>query len=170
MGPSTAKFLLSELRGFGYLLKKRSQRLACLRELIEEDRLKRTVVDSVEYLSLKEKKKRREQPSQVRLLAPFDPLVRNRERFEHLWGWEYRFEAYTPRPRRKIGYYAMPVLWKDQVIGWANVSRETDHVSFAFGYASSRPDEVEFTQEAEAEARRMTRFLGLESGHCKLSL
>ncbi|MCP6188287.1 winged helix DNA-binding domain-containing protein, partial [Klebsiella pneumoniae] len=35
-------------------------------------------------------------PGQVRLLAPFDPVVWDRRRFELLWGWAYRFEAYTP--------------------------------------------------------------------------
>jgi uncharacterized protein len=34
----------------------------------------------------------------VRLLAPFDPVVWDRTRFELLWGWVYRFEAYTPPP------------------------------------------------------------------------
>ena len=58
-------------------------------------------------------------PDRVRLLAPFDPLVWDRERFEHLWGWRYRFEAYTPRAERVRGYYAMPLLWRDQVVGWA---------------------------------------------------
>jgi hypothetical protein len=45
-----------------------------------------------------------------------------RRRFEHLWGWSYRFEAYTPAGRRVRGYYAMSLLWGDRVIGWANVS------------------------------------------------
>jgi len=45
----------------------------------------------------------------VRSLAPFDPLVLDRRRFEHLWGWAYRFEAYTPLVQRRFGYYAMPV-------------------------------------------------------------
>jgi len=58
----------------------------------------------------------------VRLLAPFDPLVHDRRRFELLWGWVYRFEAYTPPPKRKLGYYAMPLLWRDRVIGWSNLS------------------------------------------------
>ena len=40
----------------------------------------------------------------VRFLAPFDPLVWDRRRFEHLWGWPYRFEAYVPEGRRKLGY------------------------------------------------------------------
>ena len=43
----------------------------------------------------------------VRLLAPFDPVVWDRRRFEMLWGWAYRFEAYTPTSKRKLGYYAL---------------------------------------------------------------
>src|SRR5690349_20432533 len=57
----------------------------------------------------------------VRLLAPFDPVVWDRRRFELLWGWAYRFEAYTPIPKRKFGYYALPLLWRDRVIGWSTV-------------------------------------------------
>jgi hypothetical protein len=37
----------------------------------------------------------------VRLLAPFDPVVWDRQRFEAFWGWAYRFEAYTPASKRK---------------------------------------------------------------------
>src|SRR5437660_10421687 len=59
-------------------------------------------------------------PRDVRFLAPFDPIVWDRQRFEHLWGWPYRLEAYTPPPKRRFGYYAMPLLWGDRVIGWAN--------------------------------------------------
>ena len=58
----------------------------------------------------------------VRLLAPFDPVVHDRTRFELLWGWVYRFEAYTPVPKRKLGYYALPLLWRDRVIGWGNLA------------------------------------------------
>ena len=43
-------------------------------------------------------------------------------RFELLWGWVYRFEAYTPASKRKLGYYALPLLWRDRVIGWGNLS------------------------------------------------
>ena len=58
----------------------------------------------------------------VRLLAPFDPVVWDRRRFELLWNWAYRFEAYTPVPKRRWGYYALPLLWREGVIGWANAS------------------------------------------------
>ncbi len=46
----------------------------------------------------------------VRLFTPFDPVVWDRRRFEMFWGWAYRFEAYTPAPKRKLGYYALPLL------------------------------------------------------------
>jgi len=54
-------------------------------------------------------------PARVRFLAPFDPVVWDRRRFAQLWSWEYRFEAYTPARKRVLGYYAMPLLWRDRV-------------------------------------------------------
>lgn len=98
----------------------------------------------------------------VRLLAPFDPLVRDRARFELLWGWEYRFEAYTPLAKRKLGYYALPLLWRDRVIGWGNLSVKGGALQSEFGYAGSPPRDRAFKLELEAELNRMRRFLGLE--------
>jgi len=95
----------------------------------------------------------------VRLLAPFDPLVHDRRRFELLWGWVYRFEAYTPAPKRKLGYYAMPLLWRDRVIGWANLSVKTGELSSEFGYVESQPRDRAFKRELEAELERMRIFL-----------
>jgi uncharacterized protein YcaQ len=65
----------------------------------------------------------------VRLLTPFDPIVWDRRRFEILWGWVYRFEAYTPAAQRKLGYYALPLLWREEVIGWGNLSVEAGYLS-----------------------------------------
>jgi uncharacterized protein len=99
----------------------------------------------------------------VRLLAPFDPVVRDRARFELLWGWVYRFEAYTPAPKRKLGYYAMPLLWRDRVIGWANLSVQNGELSSDFGYVASHPPrDGAFKRELEAELDRMRAFLGVE--------
>jgi uncharacterized protein YcaQ len=59
---------------------------------------------------------RRWQPDQeVRLLTPFDPIAWDRRRFEIFWEWTYRFEAYTPARDRKLGYYALPLLWHDRL-------------------------------------------------------
>ena len=49
-------------------------------------------------------------PERARLLAPFDPVVWDRRRFELLWGWAYKFEAYTPAAKRTMGHYALPLL------------------------------------------------------------
>jgi uncharacterized protein YcaQ len=98
----------------------------------------------------------------VRLLAPFDPVVHDRPRFELLWNWNYRFEAYTPTPKRKLGYYAMPLLWHDQVIGWANLSVKNGEFSYDLGYvAANPPRERAFKRELEAELDRMRVFLRL---------
>ena len=63
----------------------------------------------------------------ARLLAPFDPVVWDRRRFELFWGWAYRFEAYTPAPQRTRGYYALPLLWRDEVVGWGNLNVTGQH-------------------------------------------
>jgi uncharacterized protein YcaQ len=97
----------------------------------------------------------------VRLLTPFDPVVWDRARFELLWGWVYRFEAYTPPSKRKLGYYALPLLWRDRVIGWGNLSVKDGEVKSEFGYVKSQPRDRAFKRELEAELDRMRVFLGL---------
>ena len=100
----------------------------------------------------------------VRLLAPFDPVVWDRRRFEILWGWPYRFEAYTPVLKRKFGYYALPLLWRDRVIGWGNVSMKNGTLRSDVGYIASHPprDRV-FRRALEEELDRLRVFLGLDS-------
>ena len=88
----------------------------------------------------------------VRFLAPFDPVVWDRRRFELLWGWAYRFEAYTPAPRRRLGYYALPLLWRDQVIGWGNLSVADGALRSDVGFVARRPRERAFTRELAARA------------------
>lgn len=99
-------------------------------------------------------------PDAVRLLAPFDPIVWDRRRFELLWGWAYRFEAYTPVSKRKLGYYALPLLWRDSVVGWGNVSMKGGQLQALVGYVDSQPPrDRAFIRELEAEVERMRVFL-----------
>jgi len=101
---------------------------------------------------------------EVRLLAPFDPIVWDRRRFELLWGWAYRFEAYTPAPTRKLGYYALPLLWRDQVVGWGNLAVAGGRLSSDFGYVRGRaPRERAFQKALGSELDRLRSFLGLPS-------
>ncbi len=90
---------------------------------------------------------------QTRLLAPFDPVVWDRRRFEHFWGWAYRFEAYTPLAKRTRGYYAMPLLWRDRVIGWGNLSVAGDALQASLGYVTGRaPRDRAFRHGARGRA------------------
>lgn len=98
----------------------------------------------------------------VRLLTPFDPIVWDRRRFEIFWGWTYRFEAYTPAPKRKLGYYALPLLWHERVIGWANVTASEGALKCSCGYVSGRvPSSAAFRAGLETELSRLRAFLGI---------
>jgi uncharacterized protein YcaQ len=97
----------------------------------------------------------------VRLLTPFDPVVWDRDRFELLWGWTYRFEAYTPPAKRKMGYYALPMLWRDRVIGWGNVAVKDGEMISDFGYVRAQPRDRAFKRELAAELDRMRAFLAI---------
>ena len=80
-----------------------------------------------------------------------------------LWGWVYRFEAYTPAPKRQRGYYALPLLWRDQMIGWGNVSVKNGELQAGFGYVDTHPPrDRAFRRELEGELDRMRTFLGLQ--------
>lgn len=98
----------------------------------------------------------------VRFLAPFDPIVWDRRRFEHLWGWAYRFEAYTPAAKRVRGYYAMPLLWGTDVIGWANASRNSGGLTVDVGFVNGRPTAHSFPHELDLEIDRLREFLKSE--------
>ena len=97
----------------------------------------------------------------VRLLAPFDPIVWDRRRFELFWGWTYRFEAYTPAPKRTLGYYALPLLWRDAVIGWANASVREGRLAMTTHFVGSTPKDPEFKLALKDERARLIEFLGM---------
>ena len=104
------------------------------------------------------------QTDTVRLLAPFDPVVWDRRRFELLWGWAYRFEAYTPAAKRIRGYYALPLLWRDQVIGWGNLSVNGGVLHTELGYVTGQaPRDKVFRTALDEELARMESFLNLTS-------
>jgi uncharacterized protein YcaQ len=65
----------------------------------------------------------RKSDDKVRLIAPLDNLLFNRDRFTELYGFTYKFEAYTPVRQRRF-YFALPILWKDDVVGLIDGKRE----------------------------------------------
>lgn len=58
-----------------------------------------------------------EPPRRLRLLSPFDPVLRDRKRTLRLFNFDYRFEGFVPAAKRRYGYYVLPLLEADQLIG-----------------------------------------------------
>jgi len=56
-------------------------------------------------------------PPRIRLLAPFDPILRDRRRTLRLFGFDYRFEAFVPGHQRRHGYYVLPILEGERLVG-----------------------------------------------------
>ncbi|MEZ5703032.1 MAG: crosslink repair DNA glycosylase YcaQ family protein [Burkholderiaceae bacterium] len=80
-------------------------------------------------------------------------------------GWAYRFEAYTPAAKRVRGYYAMPLLWRANVIGWANLSVNEGQLDAELGYVQGHaPTETAYPTALDDELRSMARFLDARPG------
>jgi uncharacterized protein len=80
------------------------------------------------------------------LLSPFDPLVWNRDRAHRLFGFHYRIEIYTPAPERQYGYYVLPVLLGEDLVGRlcmkADRQAGTLRINAAWHEDDVRPDTV----------------------------
>jgi hypothetical protein len=131
---------------------------AMVADMVDSGELRSEDAGGISYLSPAETRTDAAVAPTVRFLAPFDPLVWDRGRFARLWGWQYRFEAYTPVAKRVRGYYAMPMLWKDDIVGWVNVRPQTNAVEA--GFVRGRPRARHFQREFDAEVARLETFLG----------
>ena len=69
--------------------------------------------------------------SRLRVLNPFDPVIRDRDRLERLFGFEYRVEMFVPAAKRKWGYYVFPILEGDRFVGRleAKADRKTGEIT-----------------------------------------
>ena len=97
------------------------------------------------------------------MLAPFDPIVWNRNRAESLFGARIRIELYTPKHKRTHGYYVLPFLCGDRLVG--RVDLKADRVTNMLHVLSAHcePGSVAetFAGALAEEIRLMARWLGL---------
>ncbi|HTS24194.1 MAG TPA: crosslink repair DNA glycosylase YcaQ family protein [Casimicrobiaceae bacterium] len=161
--PLPARSLNELVRRLRYAVPQWRGELGAALERVRQ-RLAHARVDGIDwYWPAAEDPDRNDPPEAVRLLTPFDPVVWDRRRLELLWGWVYRFEAYTPPAKRKLGYYALPLLWRDRVIGWGNLSVRNGRLEAQLGYIEAPPRARAFKRELAAELARMRAFLDLEA-------
>ncbi|HEX2462919.1 MAG TPA: crosslink repair DNA glycosylase YcaQ family protein [Vicinamibacterales bacterium] len=97
----------------------------------------------------------------LRFLAPFDPVVWDRRRFQLFWDWEYKLEAYVPAHKRRLGHYAMPMLWREHILGWANLKVVDGRLQHELGFAGPRPRGSAFHLALDEALHQMQEFLEL---------
>jgi uncharacterized protein YcaQ len=106
-----------------------------------------------------------EAPEGMRLLCPFDPVLRDRARALRLFHFDYRFEAFVPERKRKYGYYVLPILAGDRIVGRIDPKLQRDHgvlsVARVFWEPGVRPSAAR-RRELEEAVNGLAQWLGAD--------
>ena len=106
-----------------------------------------------------------EPTSRLRILSPFDPALRDRNRTERLFGFHYRIEVFVPEPKRQYGYYVFPVLEGAQIIARIDMKSHRDQSTLKIRALWMEPG-LKLTQprrtKLDAELTRMAVFSGCD--------
>jgi uncharacterized protein YcaQ len=98
------------------------------------------------------------------LLTPFDPVVWFRDRAQRLFDFEYRIEIYTPAPQRRYGYYSLPVLVGDDIVGRLDLKADRAGSTLLVQSAWWEPGRpADAAARVADELRAAARWQGLET-------
>jgi uncharacterized protein YcaQ len=106
-----------------------------------------------------------EPPARLRVLSPFDPLLRDRARLERLFAFDYRIEVFVPAGRRTYGYYVFPLLEGDRLVGRLDMRAERAAGALqvnALWMEPGRRLSPARARRLDAELERIRRFVGLD--------
>jgi len=106
-----------------------------------------------------------EAPPRIRVLSPFDPMIRDRNRTERLFGFFYRIEIFVPEPKREYGYYVFPLLEGDRLIGRIDMKADRKKGTLDVKRLWLEPRvkaSAGRIEKLEAELERLARFAGVE--------
>jgi uncharacterized protein len=95
------------------------------------------------------------------VLSPFDPVVWFRRRAERMYGFHYRIEIYTPAPKRVFGYYVLPVLQDDRLVGRTDLKSDRQRGVLRVRTAWQEPGEHLDADRFAATLRRTAAWQGL---------
>ncbi len=135
-----------------------------LEELVEDKKLLIGQVQGWEEPAYLHPRFRNASPVKARtLLSPFDPVVWCRPRVERIFDFKYRLEIYVPAPKRQFGYYVLPFLLGDQLVGRVDLKADRSSskliIQGSFVEKKVNPDRV--AQQLSVELNRLRKFLGL---------
>lgn len=106
-----------------------------------------------------------EPPARLRILSPFDPMLRDRTRAARLFGFDFRIEIFVPAAKRVYGYYVFPMLERDRLVGRIDMKANRETGSLEVSGLWFEPGVRRSKQRAariETELERWRRYCGLE--------
>jgi len=100
------------------------------------------------------------------LLAPLGPLVYDRRRTRELFGFDYTWEVYVPEPKRRWGYYVLPILKGEKLVGRVEpkLDRKAGVLTIrSLTFEDGKPNKA-LRKQVETRLEQMAAFLGAKNG------